>query len=139
MTSASIRMHLRLARWLRAVSSLAIGLAVLVGAWAQAPKTPPLSRQMANTVMHRWPNGRLSAQDAPSWSYELGTLLEGMDAAWYDSADGRYYKYIKNSIDPLIGADGAISGYDAAANSLDNVLLGRQLLLLYRVTLDKRY
>ena len=62
-----------------------------------------------------------------------------MDAAWYDTADGRYYRYIKDSIDPFITADGAISTYEQQEYTLDNVLAGRQLLLLYRVTLDKRY
>ena len=35
--------------------------------------------------------------------------------------------------------DGSIPTYDPAANSLDNIALGRQLLLLYRVTQDAKY
>jgi len=95
---------------------------------------------MADVTIQRWPKGQFSGSGKPwSWNYELGTLLEGMGAAWYNTADGRYYEYIKNSIDPFIAPDGAISSYDEKAYSLDNVLAGRQLLLLYRVTLDKRY
>lgn len=95
---------------------------------------------MADSTIHRWPDGRFVPSDKPwRWNYELGTLLEGMDAEWHNTADGRYYRYIKSSVDPFLGPDGAISTYDAQAHSLDNVLLGRQLLLLYRVTLDKRY
>ena len=95
---------------------------------------------MANAAIKRWPNGQLSATDKSArWSYELGILLEGMDAAWYDTADGKYYQYIKSSIDPLLSPDGAIASYDPAAYSLDNILPGRQLLLLYHVTQDKRY
>ena len=113
------------------------------GGWPAVADGPPnqsLSRRMANVTIQRWPNGQFSPPDKPwRWNYELGTLLEGMDAVWYNSADGSAYQYIKNSIDPFISADGAISTYDSAAYSLDNVLLGRQLLLLYRVTLDKRY
>ena len=88
----------------------------------------------------RWPKGRFSGPEKPwRWNYELGTLLEGMDAAWYDTADGRYYRYIKDSIDAFITPDGAISTYDQQEYTLDNVLAGRQLLLLYGVTRDKRY
>jgi unsaturated rhamnogalacturonyl hydrolase len=73
------------------------------------------------------------------WNYELGVLLDGMDAAWYDSADGAYYHYVKQAVDPLLDSDGSIATYDPAANSLDNIALGRQLLLLYRVTQDAKY
>ncbi len=62
-----------------------------------------------------------------------------MDAAWYGSANGDYFRYVKKSVDQFVGADGSISTYDESENSLDNVLLGRQLLLLYGVTQDKRY
>jgi unsaturated rhamnogalacturonyl hydrolase len=95
---------------------------------------------MANATMQRWPKGRFAGPGKPwRWNYELGTLLAGMDAVWYDTADGRYYRYIKDSIDPFIGADGALSTYDQSEYQLDNILSGRQLLLLYRVTRDKRY
>lgn len=97
-------------------------------------------RRMADVTMRRWPKGHFTAPDKPwHWNYELGTLLDGMDAAWYNTADGRYYEYIKSSIDPFIHADGSIATYDQSAYSLDNVLLGRQLLLLYGVTQQKRY
>jgi unsaturated rhamnogalacturonyl hydrolase len=100
----------------------------------------PLSKRMADTVIERWPEGHFAPAGAPwHWNYELGTLLEGMDAVWYASANGEYFRYIKRSVDQFVGADGSISTYDASENSLDNILLGRQLLLLYGVTQDKRY
>ena len=97
-------------------------------------------RRMADVTIQRWPLGRFTAPDKPwHWNYELGTLLDGMDAVWYNTADGRYYQYIKNSIDPFIQLDGSIATYDQSAYSLDNVLLGRQLLMLYGVTQQERY
>ncbi len=100
----------------------------------------PWSQRMADSTLQRWPHGRfVPAESAWQWNYELGTLLDGMDAVWFNSADQRYYQYIKDSVDPFVAPDGSISTYDPAAYSLDNVLLGRQLLLLYRVTRDKRY
>jgi unsaturated rhamnogalacturonyl hydrolase len=99
----------------------------------------PWSR-MADTTIERWPEGHFAPAGAPwHWNYELGTLLEGMDSVWYASANGEYFRYIKKSVDQFVGADGSISTYDVNENSLDNVLLGRQLLLLYGVTQDKRY
>jgi unsaturated rhamnogalacturonyl hydrolase len=100
----------------------------------------PLSQQAANAAIIRWPDGRLVPRDQPwGWNYELGTLLEGIDAVWLNSADGRFYTYIKNSVDPLIGPDGSIPTWKPEENQLDHILLGRQLLLLYGVTQEARY
>ena len=107
---------------------------------AAAAQQRPILQQMAQTAIKRWPEGRFAPPGAPpKWNYELGTLLAGMDAAWYDTADGSDYRYIKQSVDQFIEPDGAISTYDAKAYTLDNILMGRQLLLLYCVTGEKRY
>ena len=98
------------------------------------------SQRMANATVMRWPDGRFVVPNA-KWAsnYELGILLNGMDAVWYNTADGAYYRYAKQAVDQLVTPDGSIPTYDPAANSLDNFALGRQLLLLYRVTQDARY
>jgi unsaturated rhamnogalacturonyl hydrolase len=98
------------------------------------------SQRIAQSAIQRWPGGNLaSAGSTPQWNHELGVLLEGMDTTWYNTADGQYYKYVKESIDKLVTPDGAISSYNSQAYALDDLLLGRQLLLLYRATQDKRY
>jgi len=74
-----------------------------------------------------------------TWNYELATLLNGMDAVWYDTADDAYFRFIKQSFDTLVLTDGSIPTYNASVNTLDNIALGRELLRLYRVTLDDRY
>jgi unsaturated rhamnogalacturonyl hydrolase len=100
----------------------------------------PWSQRMAITAIERWPDGRFVPAGANwAWNYELGTLLEGMDSLWLNTADSRYYNYIKNSVDPFVGPDGSIPTLKPEENQLDNILLGRQLLLLYGVTQDKRY
>jgi len=100
----------------------------------------PWSQRAANATMQRWPAGRFVAPNAPwKWNYELGILLNGMDAAWYNSADGDDYHYIQNAIDQLITPDGAIPTYDPNEKALDNIALGPQLLMLYRVTQKKKY
>ncbi len=121
------------------IGSMALVLAASTtsAVWAQQK---PWSQRMADSTMQRWPNGRWAAAGAPwHWNYELGTLLEGMDAVWYGSGKGEYYRYIKASVDQFVTADGAISTYKANEDQLDSILLGRQLLLLYQVTDDEQY
>jgi unsaturated rhamnogalacturonyl hydrolase len=115
-------------------------LSVFFPAFAQSGEDHSAMRSMGDVTMQRWPQGRFTPPDKSwHWNYELGTLLDGIDAVWYNTADGRYYKYIKSSVDSFIQEDGSIATYDQRAYSLDNVLLGRQLLLLYGVTQQKRY
>jgi unsaturated rhamnogalacturonyl hydrolase len=98
------------------------------------------SNRAANAAIERWPDGRfVPARQRWAWNYELGTLLEGMDTVWLNTADARYYKYIKSSVDQFVGADGSIPTWNVDEYQLDSILLGRQLLLLYGVTQDARY
>jgi len=106
---------------------------------AQASRGP-WSQRMANAAIERWPDGRFVPEGQRwAWNYELGTLLEGMDAVWSGTENPRYFNYIKNSMDQFVSDDGTISTLNPAEHQLDNILLGRQLLFLYRVTLDQRY
>ena len=98
----------------------------------------PWSQRAANAAIARWPDGRINPA-GQRWVYELGTLLQGMDAAYLNSADARYYNYIKSSVDQLVTPEGTIPTYRSEIKELDSILLGRQLLLLYGMTLDKRY
>ena len=100
----------------------------------------PWSQRAANAAIARWPDGRFAAPGAPwAWNYELGTLLEGMDSVWLNTADASYFHYIQNSVDALLAPDGSIPTQKPEEHQLDNILLGRQLLLLYRVTRNQRY
>jgi unsaturated rhamnogalacturonyl hydrolase len=100
----------------------------------------PWSQKMANTTIQRWTAGRFLPPGAHwGWNYELGTLLQGMDTVWYNTADRTYYNYMKQSVDQFIGLDGSILTYRPDDNSLDDILLGRQLLILYGATHDVKY
>jgi unsaturated rhamnogalacturonyl hydrolase len=100
----------------------------------------PFSQRAANAAIERWPDGRFVPADQRwVWNYELGTLLRGMDAVWFNTADARYYRYIKSSVDQFVGTDGSIPAFNAEEYQLDSILIGRQLLLLYGVTRDARY
>jgi len=101
---------------------------------------PPWSQRAAKAAIMRWPDGRfVPAGQRWAWNYSLGTLLEGMDSEWLNTADPSYYNYIKSSVDQFVGPDGSIPTLKLEEHQLDNILLGRQLLLLYGVTQNLRY
>ena len=108
--------------------------------FAVRAETTPLSQQMARSVMQNWPDGHYSTdQGEQKWDYRLGTVLNGMNAVWHDTADPAYYDYIKTAVDQFVGEDGSIRTYDAKDESLDSILMGQQLLMLYGVTQDAKY
>lgn len=115
---------------------------VMVGAATTASAQQPLppAQQFAQQIMKQWPAGRFAPPNANwRWNYELGTLLDGIDALWYNTANRTYYDYLHQSVDPFITTDGHILTYNASEYQLDNILLGRQLLLLYHVTKQRKY
>ena len=129
---------------LRVVSCICLLAATAGGSSVIPAATPlaelPLSQRAANAAIPRWPDGQTGKPGAPlTWNYELGTLLEGMDAVYLNSADPSYFNYIQKSVDALIAPDGSIPTLKPEEHQLDNILLGRQLLLLYRVTRSQRY
>jgi unsaturated rhamnogalacturonyl hydrolase len=120
--------------------ALAVVSAAAVAPSAAPAAELPISQRAANAAMARWPDGRIVPAGAPwAWNYELGTLLQGMDSVWLATVDPRYFNYIKDSVDQLVTPDGAIPTLKPEEHQLDNILLGRQLLLLYNVTQNKRY
>jgi unsaturated rhamnogalacturonyl hydrolase len=126
----------RLARFATACS---LGIFALGFCGAQAESTP-LSQQVARSVMQNWPDGHYSTDKGEwKWDYRLGTLLNGMDDVWHNSADPTYYDYVKTAVDQFVADDGSIRTYNSKDQSLDSVLLGQQFLLLYGVTQNAKY
>jgi unsaturated rhamnogalacturonyl hydrolase len=83
--------------------SVVLCLAFASAAW---PQPLPWSQRAANSAIHNWPTGRFVVPNAKwGWNDELAVLLNGMDAAWYDTADGAYYQDAKRAIDPLVEPD----------------------------------
>jgi len=120
------------------------GLIVLSGmsraAMAQSEDGQPWSERAAISAIDRWPEGQFGGAGAKrTWNYELGTLLEGVEAVWLNTADARYFNYMKSAVDRLVEPDGSIPSLKAEENQLDDILMGRQLLLLYGVTQDAHY
>jgi hypothetical protein len=65
--------------------------------------------------------------------------LEDMDAAWYNTAKGDYFRFVKRTVNDFLEDGTAADSHAESFSSLDQGLLGGQLLLLYRVTLDPKY
>jgi len=116
------------------------GFAVALPPAETGAQDQPWFVRAANSAMDRWPSGNFAPAGSPAaWTHDQGVLLAGIQAAWFDSADGRDYAYIRHSVDPLVGADGSLPTLKSAQHRLVNMQLGRQLLLLYGVTQNKRY
>ena len=119
-----------------------IAALVLVGcAMAQigvAQESP--SQLMAQTVIKEWPAGVISTVGHPgTWAYEEGVLLDGMTAEWHTTADGADFHYIKAAVDRYVTDDGTITGCKAEGHTLDDIEMGRAVLLVYRVTHQAKY
>ncbi len=114
-------------------------LGVVQGTVAQIPVGTP-AQKMAATIIREWPAGNVKTQNSPGvWGYEEGTLLDGMAAMWYATANGENFKYIKASVDKYVTEDGTITGYKASGQTLDDIEMGRAVLLVYRVTQQQKY
>ncbi|MBN2697203.1 MAG: glycoside hydrolase family 88 protein [Bacteroidales bacterium] len=86
------------------------------------------SVRMAESVMARHPGG------ITNWDYVTGTYLEGIEEAWRLTGDSTYYRYIRNSIDPIVSENGSIVGYKVSDYNIDDIKEGTMLLFLYKTT-----
>lgn len=108
---------------------------------AVAGQAPALSEGLAATAMNRlWPDpaGQNSGRPA-RWTYELGVVLKGEEAVWLRTGDGKYFRDIQQSMDRFIEEDGTIRTYRQDEYNIDNILLGRVLLTLFKVTGKDKY
>ena len=95
----------------------------------------PYSQRMAATAMAKWSDTSSTAK----WTYEQAVVFNGIEQVWLQTGDKTYYDYIKNYIDLLVGADGAIKDYKKDQYTLDNLLPGRSVLMLYNTTGSEKY
>ncbi len=112
------------------------------GAGARAAgQSAPLSQRMAATAMNSlWRDASKKETGRPAkWTYELGVVLKGLEGVWYATGDGRYFKHIQEQIDHWVQPDGTIRTYRMDEYNIDHVLLGRNLLTLYKVTGQEKY
>ncbi|MDE1175505.1 MAG: glycoside hydrolase family 88 protein [Edaphobacter sp.] len=124
--------------------SAAVGCVVVLSAISAhadgALKVDGASAQMAVSIMKQWPRGVVTTDGKTSdWTYEEGVLLDGIVAQWHATANGDEFRYVKDAVDKYVGDDGSIKGYRPKIHSLDEIAMGRALLLVYRVTQQPKY
>jgi len=113
---------------------------VCVSAQASALAQDAVSAKMAESVIQEWPAGMVTTENKPGeWAYEEGVLLDGMTAQWHATSSNTDFKYIKEAVDKYVTEDGTIKGYKVDAHSLDDIEMGRAVLLLYRTTHQPKY
>lgn len=103
--------------------------------------TPTLSGRegeaIASAVMTTWKDSGNAA--VPRWTYDESLVWKGLEGCWYNTGNARYFKYVQHMVDRLVDKDGNIDTYKPEDFNLDNVLGGRTLLLLYKVTNQEKY
>ena len=94
------------------------------------------SKQVADALLTHSSEVRTARSSENDWSIGIGRQIEGLNAVWYNTAKGDYFRYGKARIDALLtnGASPALVTEPIAAN-----LMGRELVLLARVTLTPKY
>ncbi len=117
---------------------LSICLVCLSPAMAQPG---PLSERMASTAMNTLYRdaARNDAGIPARWTYDFGVVLKGIEGVWLRTSDRRYFEHIRQGLDHFVNADGTIRTYQLEDYNIDNVNLGRSLLLLYKVTGEEKY
>lgn len=126
----------------KAMSRIAL-ISFLCLTWMQPAigQTPPLSERVAATAMkalYRDPARNEFGKPA-KWTYDFGLVLKGIEGTWYRTGDGRYFNHIRQGLDHFVNEDGTIRSYQIDEYNIDNILLGRNLLLLYKVTGEEKY
>jgi len=127
-------------------------LSFFVSGYAQTPaatlaKSPvagnpaPLAKSpgvwLATTAMSLWPEN--SDSSTVRWTYDEGVVWKGLESLWLNTGDARYFKYIQHQMDRLVDKEGHIRTYKPEDYNLDNILCGRVLLMLYKVTGQEKY
>ena len=120
----------------KVLSWLILALCFVASARAQT-----ISERMATSAMQTlWRDAAKGEDGAPArWTYEHGVFLKGIERVWLDTGDGKYFRYIEQGIDRFISDDGTIRTYRLDDYNLDNIMPGRLLLTLYKVTERDKY
>jgi unsaturated rhamnogalacturonyl hydrolase len=121
--------------------SLAIATIALITACSicAAGQRTPWSEKVAATAMKLWKESGDEPGTPSKWSYEQGAVLKGIEGVWLSTGEGKYFSYIQRSMDRFVNDDGSIRTYNLETYNIDNVLCGRNLLLLYKVTGREKY
>jgi unsaturated rhamnogalacturonyl hydrolase len=132
----------RRSRCARAFAFVTVAMVVAIAcSYSISAQDSPWSARMADSTIRLWPVAADAQPDAaPAWDLNLGIRLQSLEAVWHNTRNSDQLKYIKDSVDQFVSPDGSsIRTYDPRKFSIDELVLGRQLLFLYAQTHVARY
>ena len=98
------------------------------------------SERMALSSMKMAPKAwQVDKNDHPKWDYKLGMVLVSYEMLYKKTKNIRYRNYVKETIDTLIDANGAIKGFKISDYNIDYIEPGKVFFDLYTQTKDKKY
>ncbi len=118
---------------------LYLNLISLLPVIARSQKNFSYAQEMGNRVMSLWKDSMTTDNKPAKWNYDQSVVLQGICELWNATGEGKYFKYIQHSMDFFVDETGSIRTYKFDNFTLDNIAPGRDLLLLYNVTGEKKY
>ena len=115
-----------------AVVFIQMSLVSLAQSAASTAAAKDWSRAVVESTMKRYP----TAADLGSWGYAKALYLFGEYLIWKRTGDDRYLQYVKAWVDSHVDAQGNI---DHNLESLDAIMPGNLMLLLYQETKEEKY
>ena len=110
---------------------------LLVAVFSAVAQTKPISERAAATAMTAlWSD---NAGYPAKWTYDHGLVLKGIERVYHNTGDKQYLDFIQRSMDHFVADDGSIRTYSLDDYNIDNILPGRNLLFLYKVTKQEKY
>ncbi len=99
------------------------------------------SIKVAKTAMTLWADtSAVNPNHLPQkWSYDIGVVLKGIEGLWLKTAEKKYFDYMQKCMDFFVDDKGVIRTYKEDDYNIDNVLCGRILLTLFKVTGKDKY
>lgn len=82
---------------------------------------------------------RYSPYKKGAWCYEDGCIYRGLLLLYEATGETRWLDHLTRLCSAQVGLDGILAGYDPEAFNIDNILAGRVLLPLARLTGESRY
>lgn len=73
------------------------------------------------------------------WNYEDGCVLMGCQQLYLATGEKKYFDFIVNYLDAVIGDDGVISNYEFGKHNIDGFNAGKVLFLAYEKTGREKY
>lgn len=91
------------------------------------------ARAVADCLMER--EGLLRER----WSYDYSVVWRGMEMLYEAGKGQKYFDYIHDALNDMLGKEGAVREYEVEKYNLDYLCIGKQLLYLWKKTGEEGY